>query len=51
MPKNIQVKKTQSRKSPVWKHTETSMHQSSRKGNGNDAPMAALTTISGWDTF
>jgi hypothetical protein len=36
----------------LWKHTETSMHQTSQKGKWNDAQMAALTSlISGCDTF
>jgi hypothetical protein len=38
----------------MWKHTETSMHQSSQKGKWNDAPMALaalITLISGCDTF
>jgi hypothetical protein len=32
----------------LWKHTETSMHQSSQKGKWNDAPMVALTSLRMW---
>jgi hypothetical protein len=36
----------------LWKHTEASITKVLKQENGNDAPMAALTSlISGCDTF